>query len=172
MIDIAKILITKGTDEYVFSEAFYDKKVTGEQVLVLSDWGNEDVLLNVDSINSDVFAKALEKYEFALGVSIDAITRLMDDFNNKLDGRIGVYKGCINLSDMPTDKEYRVSLVMDYSVVKVKNYYSRGALNGIWQLGSDIFGGDVESLMDSYTYVEYEYEIVDCVNVDVLIEER
>ena len=172
IMDIAKILITKGTDDYVFSEAFYDKKVVGEQVLVLSDWGNEDVLLHVDSINSDVFAEIFGKYEFGSGVSIDAITRAIDDFSNKLDSRVSLYKGCINLSDMPSDKEYRVSLVMDYSVVKVKNYYSRGALSGIWQLGSDILKGDIESLMDSYTYAEYEYEIVDCVNVDVLIEVR
>ena len=172
IMDIAKILITKGTDEYVFSEAFYDKKVVGEQVFVLSDWGNEDVLLHVDSINSNTFAEIFGKYEFGSGVSIDAVTRVIDDFNDKLDTKVSLYKGCINLSDMPADKEYRVSLVMDYSVVKVKNYYSRGALSGIWQLGSDIVKGDIESLMDSYTYAEYEYEIVDCVNVDILIEER
>ena len=72
---------------------------------------------------------------------------------------------------MPANREYRVSIVMDYKILKVKNYYSRGALKGIWQLGSDLIKGDIDSLMDSYTYVKYDYEIVDC-SVDFLIEER
>lgn len=172
VLNIAKILITKGTDEYVFTEVYSSKKVERDTVLVLSDWGNDDVLLNVNSINSDVFAEMLEKLQLDPDVSIGTVTRVNEAFTREIDERINTYKGIINLSDMPTDKEYRVSIVMDYSVLKVKNYYSRGALNGIWQLGSDLIKGNIDSLMDSYTYVKYEYEIVDCVNVDILIEER
>jgi hypothetical protein len=172
VLDIAKILITKGTDEYVFTEVYSSKKVERDTVLVLSDWGNDDVLLNVNSINSDVFAEMLEKLHLDPDVSIGTVTRVNEAFARGMDERINTYKGIINLSDMPTDKEYRVSIVMDYSVLKVKNYYSRGALDGIWQLGSDLIKGNIDSLMDSYTYVKYEHEIVDCVNVDVLIEER
>ena len=172
VLDIAKILITKGTDEYVFTEVYGNKKVEGNTVLVLSDWGNDDVLLNVNSINSDVFAEMLEKHQLDPDVSIGTVTRVNEAFTRGIDERINTYKGIINLSEMPSDKEYRVSIVMDYSVLKVKNYYSRGALDGIWQLGSDIIKGNVDSLMDSYTYVKYEYEIVDCINVDVLIEAR
>jgi hypothetical protein len=172
IMDIAKILITKGTDEYVFTESFNSKKVEGDTVLLLSDWGNDDVLLNINSINSNVFAEMLKKHQLDPSVSIDAITRMNKAFTGRITEKINTYKGKINLSDMPSDKEYRVSIVMDYSVLKVKNYYSRGALDGIWQLGADLLKGDINSLMDSYTYVKYEYEIVDCINVDVLIEER
>ena len=172
VLDIAKILITKGTDEYVFTEVYGNKKVEGDTVLVLSDWGNGDVLLNVNSINSDVFAEMFEKHQLDPAVSIATVTEVNEAFTRKIDERINTYKGIINLSDMPSDKEYRVSIVMDYSILKVKNYYSRGALDGIWQLGSDIIKGNIDSLMDSYTYVKYEYEIVDCMNVDVLIEAR
>ena len=77
IMDIAKILITKGTDEYVFTEVFSNKKVVGDTVLLLSDWGNDDLLLNVDSINSDVFAEMLEKYQFG------GVVMFANNFANK-----------------------------------------------------------------------------------------
>ena len=119
--DIAKILITKGTDEYVFSEAFNDKKVTCDKVILVADWGNNDVPLIVDSINSNVFAEMLKKHELGSGVSIGTITRLSEEFAKKIDKKINTYKGKIELSEMPANREYRVSIVMDYKILKVKN---------------------------------------------------
>ncbi len=172
VLDVAKIIIDKDKNEYVFSEAFNHLLVTGEEICLIADWGNSDVTIDKNLLDQISIQDILPKYELDSHLNNGGINFATAYIQSEISNIIETYQGTVKLSVLPTDQEYRVYLTTDYNIAKVLKYYSRGKLSGIWQLGKDIVKGDVKSLLDSYTYSEHEYELIDCSNVSLVIESR
>lgn len=171
ILDIANILITKGADEYVFSDVYDYKNMTAEEVILISDWSNTDVILDKSMLDGDLLSFISEKYQLGK-IASDSLSRATADLKTEIARQIDSYQGKIYLSKLPANMEYRIYVSYDYDVIKVNHFYSRGILNGIWQLGADLWNGNISSLLNSYTYCQTEYEIVNAKNAKIIIEAR
>lgn len=170
ILDIAKILITKDADDYLFSDVYGYKKIEGEEVVLLSDWGNNDVYFDENILDDNLLVFIEEKYQ--VSPISDSLLSATNDLKTNISNQINAYHGSIRLSTLPSDMEYRIYISYDYDIVKVNNFYSRGKLLGLGQLGTDILNGKVSSFLDSYTYSKTEYEIVNAQNATIVIEGR
>lgn len=170
VLDIAKILITKEADDYLFSDVFGYKSIVGEEIVLISDWGNADVYFDKNILGDAPLAFVSEKYQ--VSPSTDSFLSATNKLNSSISEQIDAYHGTVRLSTLPSDMEYRVYVSYDYDIVKVNNFYSRGKLLGLEQLGIDILNGKVSSFLDSYTYSKTEYEIVNAKNATIVIEGR
>lgn len=171
VLDVAKILITKGCDDYVFSDVYDYKNIVGEEVILISDWTNSDVPLDSSVLEGNPLSFIAEKYQLG-NITKDSLSEASADLKSAVTDQIQSYQGTVYLSRLPKNMEYRVYVSYDYNIVKVNNFYSRGILMGIWQLGSDLFGGNISGLLNSYTYSETQYEIVHAQNAKIVIESR
>ncbi len=171
LLQVAKILIGKSNGAYVFTDVYEQLRVCGEEVLLLSDWGNEDVILKRALPEIELLHFLEDRYQLS-NLQKEALYRATADIKAAVSEQIDAYHGIIALSKLPETMEYRVYVSYDYTLLKVENYYSRGLLNGIGQLSSDILSGSIEGLLESYTYCETEYELVNGKSPTIVIEAR
>ncbi len=171
LLKVAKILIEKSNGAYVFTDVYEQLRVSGEEVLLLSDWGNEDVVLNRGILEGELLSFLSEKYQLS-NLQKEALLRATADIKSAVSKQIDAYHGAIALSRLPKSMEYKVYVSYDYTLLQVENYYSRGLLKGVGQLGADILSGNIEGLLESYTYCETEYELVNGRSPTIVIEAR
>ena len=170
VLDIANIIVNKEADDYLFSEVYGHKSIVGEEVLLISDWGNADVYFDKNILGNDSLAFISEKYQVSL--NSNGLLSATIELNSSIYEQIEACHGLIRLSTLPSDMEYRVFISYDYDIVKVNNYYSLGKLQGIEEFVSDVWNGTISSFLDSYTYIKTEYEIVNNRNAKIIIEGR
>lgn len=172
VINIGNIILNKGKGEYVFTDNNLDYKITADEVLEISDWTNSDVILSTDLLNEDAMERTIEKYELAYAVKPTGLSRACALAKTQFDKEVARYHGSVKLSALPTDKQYRVVMVVDYDIVRTENYYSQGMFSGFADVGLDILKGDIDSFIDSYTYSENVYELVNFKNAKIVIQSR
>lgn len=172
VINIGNIILNKANGEYVFTENNLDYKITADELLVLSDWTNSDVVLSSDLLNENAIEEALKKYDLKHTVKPTGLSRACTLVRTQFDKEVAAYHGGIKLSSLPTDKQYRVVMVVDYDIVRTENYYSQGKFSGFKDVGLDFITGEIDSFLDSYTYSENVYELVNFKNAKIIIQSR
>ena len=162
ILSIVKLVADKGEDDYAFTDMYRSAMANNETFMVLSDWGNEDVVIdplvltNVD-LSQYLVAKEGYTYDGFAKVGEDiAMQSIKSKINPKLQN-LGYAVKCSDLSD---EYEYRVSIKVGYHVYRTVNYYSRGLVGGGWNVILDLVKLDISSFLNSYTYSEECYEVV------------
>lgn len=173
IIEIGKIIINKSEDDYVFTDVYEIYSATDDVLYTVASYGNDDVELD-NSIYNEIdmrkfFSGRIKVSEDAFSnYSIDkATTQVKEAISKYMD----LYKGKLTFSTLSKHYQYRAYLNIDYKIYLTNNRYSRGTLNGIGSLVGDIFKGDIESFLNSYTYVEKVYE-VKVTSVFLIIEKK
>ena len=172
IFNVGNVILNKGKGEYVFTDNNLDYQITADEILVLSDWTNSDVALTTDLLNADAIEKALEKYALPYSVKPTGLSRACTLISTQFEKEVAAYHGTVKLSSLPADKQYRVVLVVDYDIVRTENYYSQGKFGGFADVGLDILKGNIESFLDSYTYSENVYELVNFKNAKIIIQSK
>lgn len=173
IFDVAEIVTKKSKDQYIFSDIFLNINAQGYDFYSFDDWGNEDVVLNgnnIANIDAVAFIRSL------LGVEEEYIDQIEAElvFANlcsQIKKEILKYQGIIRLSELSNDCEYRVSVKIDFRVLRIVNYYCKGIESGLDSIINGLSSMDLGVFLDSYTYQKPIYEFV-LDGVDIVIEQR
>ena len=173
IIELGKIIVEKGKDEYIFTDLFESLKIENENILILADWTNNDV---------DVYTNSIPGFDLKELViartNIDPL--LLGDYEiwisekeiiSQIASAIKNYQSKVNFSNFDASYEYRICIKIDYSIYKTVNYYSKGLLDGMGSLVGGLFNQEVSTFLESYTYNEtrFELELDGC---ELVIERR
>ena len=166
LLEIAKMLLTKNQDDYVFTDLYQVYSATNDLLYSITDYTNEDVSFDNSLYNKINLRKFLAK---KMNVSEDKFSNYTIDkaiikVKEAIAKAFDLYKGEIRLSNLSKSYKYRVYFSIDYKIYQTNNRYSRGTLGGLGSIIGDIFNGDIESFLNSYTYIEtrYEVEVTSC----------
>lgn len=173
VLDVAKIIAGTSEDEYVFTDVYRVAWAHNENFMVLSDWGNSDVVLDESVLNevdlSEFLTNRLAYEKDAFAEEGEAIA--MEAIKTKVADKMKNLQHEIALSELSTDDEYKVSVKINYTVYRTVNFYSKGVLSGIGSILKDLFTANISSVLDSYTYKETLYE-VSLEHCELVIERR
>jgi len=172
-LELAHLVVGKMKDQYVFTDLYRSARVQGAELVALTDWVSDDVLLSLDALSDlDLCALACELAGIdAALVDEREVKHAQKSLAEQIRNTMEEYQYAVYLSSLPTDYEYKVSIRVDYSVYRAVNYYSRGLLDGTGALVGDIMNLSAKSFLNSYTYKKelYELEIDGC---ELVIERR
>ena len=168
---MASEIFTKGKDEYIFSEAVICKEVASDELLTVADWTNNDITFDNSLFEQISLKPLLEKHNLDSHLNEGGITRAIGTIQSDIAKIIKDYQGRVRFSTLPTDRDYRVYITIDYRIAKAIRYFSRG-LPALPELGVNLLTGSKKSFLDTYTYTKHEYEFLDCTAVNLVIEER
>ena len=162
VMNVAKIIVTKGVDEYVFTDTYRVGRVSHDLACDLTGWGTESsVFETVNLADFDFEHRAAEMLGLDPGeidqYGIDSSERELREYLIETQRAL---QNEVDLGAYEAGFEYRAVIRMSYTVYEVEDYYSHGTLMGLGSLVWDLVRLDVESLLDSYTYSETHYELV------------
>lgn len=173
ILELGKMVLSKGKDEYIFTDLYKSFEVKNENVLILSDWTNDDVKIYTRDISSfnlkDVVINRTQIDPLLLGER--EIWLVEKEILLQTENAIKDYQSNIDFSDFDTSYEYRICIKINYSVYKTVNYYSKGLLNGAGSLVGELVNQEISSFLESYAYNEtrFELELDGC---ELVIERR
>ena len=167
------LFLSRAESDYIFTQLYQDSKVKNDDLIVVSEWGNKTVEFN-DNLFKQIDLNGFIHQKFQINpndigqVGIDTAT---ETIKTSIKKSIVAYQGKIDLSDLPNDYEYRVSVKVGYTLYRAESNYNRGPLKGGITAITNLLKLDFDSVLTSCSYEINVYEIIldDCT---LVIEQR
>ena len=162
-------------DQEAISGLHHYSDITNAVLYTLSDWTNEAVTLNLDSIttetlyqqfltNWDLGNKAQHSYGTSFEDSKSAVKNLLSGLAK--DGYTYYF------NEMNPEKQYRIVVRGDFSYCVTETTYEKGIVSGLWEGIGEIFTGQFGALSDNLNYKISYNEMLFASNLRLCLEER
>ena len=170
---IAKMILNTEKGDYVFTDTYLACEARNDVLILISDWGNEDVVLDKSIVNKFDLSQTVSDHTGAYDLGENQVNLGIDKINRCITSKMYAYKNMIFISQLPKEYEYRVSIRGNYNVYELQDFYSKGKLRGIWEVAGDLISGRLDTFLKSYTdyKLPVHFEMI-FNNCELIIERR